>query len=261
MAETLFEIRLTGGGLLPETLPIQELADILKSVELILGSVAIDQNQGLNSEDFIVGLVHSEKGSARLKFASTLSEVAMAALMIITSAISTREYNNIPTNAIKGLKDLSNYTAKRDCDLQIYKEGSFSAPLAEISANVSLSLPCDLTVTGKTIIYGQILRIGGAEPKVAVRTLDNDLLYCTLSESLARLLANSLYETVGLAGSATWELKSYRILEFNAEEIIPYHHGDLLSAFASLRKAVDGAFDDIDDVEEYVLALRGGDED
>ena len=234
MAETLFEIRLTGGGLLPETLPIQELADILKSIELILGSVAHDQNQGLNSEDFVVGLVHIEKGSARLKFASTLSEVALAALLTVTSAISTCDYNKIPNSALIGLKDLSNYTSKHGCDLQIYKEGDFSAPLAEISANVSLSLPGAPTVTGKTSIYGQIERIGGVEPKVVVRTLDNELLYCTLSAPLARILASSLYETVGLSGTATWELKSYRILEFNAEEIIPYQHGDLLSAFARM---------------------------
>ena len=258
MAETLFEIKLSGGGLLPETLPIQELADVLKSVELILGSIALDQNIGLNSEDFIVGLVDIEKGSARLKFTSTFSEVALAALMTVTTAICTRDYKDIPNNALKGLKELSVYTAKRGCDIQIYKEGDLSNPLAEICADVSLSLPGDATITGYTTVYGQILRIGGVEPKVVVRTLDNDLLYCTLSGPLAKELAKSLYETVGLAGIATWESNSYKILAFNAEEIIPYRHENLLSAFATLRRAVGGAFDDIEDVEEHVMALRGG---
>ncbi len=76
----VFEFSLSGEGVYPESIPVSDLADILISIEKTVTSVATQKDPSLNLDEFIVGLVKIEKGSASLAFSSSQPSLAKSSL-------------------------------------------------------------------------------------------------------------------------------------------------------------------------------------
>jgi hypothetical protein len=120
------------------------------------------------------------------------------------------------------------------------------------------SIPQRPRLRGETVLFGRVERVGGVEPKVRLRISDHESVSCHISEELAKRVGNRLYNEVGLRGQATWDAVDFELLYFHAEELLSYQAGPITAAFDALAGAVGGAFDSVDDVEEFVGALRHG---
>jgi len=67
---------------------------------------------------------------------------------------------------------------------------------------------------------------------------------------LARSIGNRLYTFVGLGGTAKWDATTRAMLEFKADELLPYEAGRLTDAVGDLSALIG---DDLADVTEHDL--------
>jgi hypothetical protein len=111
-------------------------------------------------------------------------------------------------------------------------------------------------ITGQTTIYGEVVRVGGVEPKVEIKTIAGQTLYCPFELKLASQLGALLYQLIGLDGDARWNTQSFEIEDFRVTGISEYRDISLIDAFQSLSAIAGRYYSDIDDVIGYVDDLR-----
>lgn len=252
---TVFEISLSGEGIYPESLRASELADILKSVEKTITSVAYQKDPSLNLDEFIVGLVQIEKGSAKLAFASSQSVLAKSSFEDVTEAVSKGKVYTLPNEAIEEVGKMADFSKKKGCVIEFRPELG-KEPTAFIEPDIDLGLQKIPSYSGDTVIFGKLERIGGATPKARLRISDHEVVSCSLSHDLAKTLAFKLYEYVGLSGKATWNSATWSLVSFNVQSITDYEDGSIKGAFQELADAAGDAWTDVSDVTAYIRSLR-----
>ncbi len=100
-----------------------------------------------------------------------------------------------------------------------------------------------------TILYGVLIRIGGyTRPRAYMQFLDGRKLSCSVSSrSLAIAMAARLYQSIGVRGTATWNVRDKSLLSFHIEELLPYRDSststDTLKGLANI---VEKYYDEID---------------
>ena len=112
---------------------------------------------------------------------------------------------------------------------------------------------------GETVIYGKVERVGGVRPRVRIRVSEREIVYGDISEEQSRELGSRLYSQAALRGQATWDAQDGAVVYFRVEEILHYERGKASTAFAELRKAAEGAYDDVEDVDLFAARVREGD--
>jgi hypothetical protein len=255
MADALFELRLDGGGMHPDKVPLRELLEILSGVEDGLFALAKEQNPTLKMEEFYASLVGIVDASAGLKFASTLPLVALAAWQTLGLAIDTSTFVDLPPKALEGISRIVKVTQKLGADAKFY--GSRKEPIAVIRSADPPDVWEKRFLQGETVLYGSLLRVGGDSPSVRLRLEDGSLITCQCKRNFAKILAHSLYDVVGIKGRAWWHPSSLKLVRFIAVEVLNFQDTDIVSAFDSLRDVVNGDYDDVEDVVALVEEIRG----
>lgn len=78
-----------------------------------------------------------------------------------------------------------------------------------------------MILTGETTLYGEVKRVGGFKPRVVLKTIQGDTIYCDASKALAQELGRRLYTEVGVRGQAKWNMQTLRIDAFIIESVPP----------------------------------------
>lgn len=202
VADTLFEIRFAGGGILPENVRAGEMAEILNSIEDMVSAMVAKDHPTLTKEDLVVGLVNIKRGSVHLQFSSKIPEVALPAFVQVSKTIKTKKFDALPKTALKSLQTFSSFVHKKNCDAEFITRNGKTKVLATFTPDIQILSAGSLS--GETTIYGQVIRVGGREPKAMIETVDGLTVYCDMeSEDLARELGERLYTWVSLKGRAT----------------------------------------------------------
>ena len=150
--------------------------------------------------------------------------------------VKTRSCEGFPSRGIAGLEVIASFTSRRKCRAEFWQgEQTIGEPLAVMDETFAEGLPERQKVSGETVIYGKVERVGGVEPRVRLRLSSHDSISCHLSESLARQVGGRLYEEIGLKGKATWDAGDYSLLYFHAEEVTPYKPAGLVRLFRNWR--------------------------
>ena len=108
-------------------------------------------------------------------------------------------------------------------------------------------------ITGETIIYGEIQRVGGTEPKIVLRLTSGDLFSLDVSRDVAKNLSPRLYSQVGLRGTATWSYSDNKLLQFEVESLTEYEESSIADSFNQLRGVIGKYWDEIEDIEDALL--------
>ena len=181
--------------------------------------------------------------------------MALVAPKLISQAISTNDYSNVPTEARKALCKVSDQTVKKKWSVEFLEDTSLQIEPAIISKEHKVPLDNN-KLMGATTIFGRCFRVGGeTKPKAGIRLFNGGTLYIDVSEQMARELARSLYEEVGIEGTATWQTDNWEIEDFKAIRITDYHSTDPKTAFEKLAEVSKGCWDGVD-AEEFVRSLR-----
>ena len=176
MADAIFELILRGKDSGPVAISLHEMAELLEAFEDSLLPIIREQHPEIKPEAIAIGLTDIERGSLKLKFDSTLPLLAAAAFATITTAITTREFIDLPAQSAAGLASLVKSATRLQTDLDFYDRQGQAIPSASIHYEEPFDILGNLLVTGETDLYGKLLRVGGAEPRVAIR-LDDERIF------------------------------------------------------------------------------------
>ncbi|MFC1549465.1 hypothetical protein ACFL4R_01180 [Nitrospirota bacterium] len=252
----VMEIKFSGESILPETIRAKDLADILANVEESLTSIILKENADVNVEDLVIGLVNIEEGSAKLRFKSSMQAVALSAFTLLSTAISTGDYTKVPVTSIKSVKSISDFTKKRNCTAEFRIQPDSKEPLAALSPQSEVNIPEVYQLTGETVIYGIVMRVGGAMPKAAVKLSDKQTIYCEVKEHLAKEIGHKLYSWVGLSGTAKWNTEDYSIDSFSIDKITEYEDIPVTKSISELSSIAGKHLKDKVDVIKTISELR-----
>lgn len=251
----LIAIRLVGEQLVPGSLRSRDLAQIIQSAEDMIASVVVRDNPHLSKDEVVVGLLSIESGSVNLRFASPLRTLVFPAFSEITRSIEKEAYEDLPPGAIKSLNKMSSFTRSCNCEVQFFAADGDAEPAAVMTPETVVGqMPL---ITGLATIYGEVIRVGGVEPRVMVGLATGEKVFCNVEHGLAKQLGQRLYSWVGLRGQGKWSAADFSLQEFRVKEITKFEDRPASEAMTQLAEQVGNYFGDIEDVEGYVADLRG----
>lgn len=253
----LFTIRLTGEGVRPHLIPASDLAQLLVAAEQTVLAIAAREHPDA-AEELIVGLSQVKDESIGFAFASNRAEVALSAYTELVTATSNRNFRGLPARSLEGLRTLTRFSREHRGRTQFWN-GEGDRPLLDLEPDFAIEVPAPEYQRGETVLYGKIERVGGVKPRVRLRVSEREVVYGDISEEQSRELGSRLYSEAALRGRATWDAQDGTIVYFRVEEILRYQRGNVSRAFEELRKAAQGAYDDVEDVDLFASRIREGD--
>lgn len=256
---TLIEITVSGKDIRPETIKAGDVAEILGAIERMVENQVFAKYPDLDPEKVIVGLVNIRSSSLGLQFVSEVPEASIPAFREVGHAVSTRDFTGWPTSSMDALKKIVAFTRKRQATTEFAIQDGHRDVVATITAETKPEKR--LPLTGETVIYGQVVRVGGKTPKVMIETVDGQIIYCDVEKAIAAKLGERLYRVVGLVGVAHWDTQSLKIDEFRVVGSIPYEERPLVDAMDELSKIAGPYYADVQDVAKYISDIRGPRED
>lgn len=238
--------KLDGVGINPKTFSAHEVAAIISNLEDTLRIVTKSKSPELDEAFLYISLVEVTHQSAGFKFRVSIPQIG-AAFLLVASSVGKADYSKLPPRAVVGLKEIQKVIAHREC------RGSFIAgrkTISEINKSTEIEVPTIGNITGETVLFGEIQRVGGAEPKIVLRLTNGDLFSLDVSREIARSLSPRLYTQVGLRGIATWSYSDNKLLTFQVESLTEYEDTPIGEAFEQLRGVIGKYWDEIEDVED-----------
>lgn len=250
----ILEIHFVGENISPQNIRIGEIAVILDAIENVLLSVISKEHEGVTKEILTIGLHNVNAGSLRLQFTSKLPELVTPAFEQVAVSVRNRTVDSIPFESLNHFEKILSFVKRHQAQADFIIINGKSRSLATLTSDFELPKP--VYITGKTTIYGEIVRVGGVEPKVEVKTISGETLYCPFEFELASQLGSLLYQLIGLDGDARWNTQNFEIEDFRVTGISNYRDIPLIEAFQSLSEIANNYYSDIEDVVAYVAELR-----
>lgn len=249
------KLRFTGvADLKPHTLRSKEIGELITAFEAAIAATVVDHDSDIRREHVAVPLVSIQDESVGFAFTPNLPDLTYPALFRIADAFASNQFSKLPNQALEPLRVIVRFVKIRGCNAEL--------KIAHDQQEVSIAITPDtnieaaIAVEGETVLYGQVIRTGGVDPKVEIKTISGKALFCSTTEEITLQLANRLYQQVGVLGHAKWNYETLEIKEFRIIKVLPYAHTPISEAFGSLRKVAAGAFDTIKDVDQYINSIR-----
>jgi hypothetical protein len=252
-------VTFTGGGVLPERIPLRTLSRALSAVQqLVTGEPPAEDDEDQSGKNAL-HLLEVQRGSALFLCRAELPQVAAAHLRLVRDASADPDKGDRIVYALGAIETLSGIARSLNCNVTI---GSTKGKdvLAKIEPGTYARLAKQLLVEGETSITGRVERAGGATAnKCSLRLPDRSaLLYCDVDgPDLARKLGEKLYEDVAVSGKARWIRGSWKLVSFTITSIYQPKQGDLLEAFDALRAAGGRAWAKVPNPKRRLAELTG----
>ena len=123
--------------------------------------------------------------------------------------------------------------------------------------NFEIIKPENVTLKNQTTIYGELIKVGGAKPKLWVKLLNGKLLDFFVSKEQAQQLSPKVYTEVALKGEAEWNILTKDLIGFKLYDSIEYKVGGVSNAFKQLREVSSGFWDTLKTDDEITNYLKG----
>lgn len=245
------ELIIDGPDVTPETVRASDLGALIIDYERAILAAA-----GIDPGGVVVSLIGIDTGSDALTFA--MPRKALRGAQRNSRAVQSGNYGRLDPRAHAALAEMSRKAAARDWRVVLKGNSALKLPDAEISKEHPVPpVPEPQAARGTTVVYGELLRVGGEPPAAWLRTMDGDKVNVDLTVEMAKQLAHRLYEQVGIEGEVEWNRADWKIAKFRATRITAYRESPILQAFNELAAAAGNAWDDVDPIE-FVRKQRGG---
>lgn len=256
LPENAIEVRLAG-DIKPESLSASDLGDLLKEVEKTLLPIVVRDNPTVAADEVFLSLVDIGHSSVGLRFTPSYHQYLIAALTVLTYSIVENSYSRLPSQSVQSLKEIADFSKKRNCAVEFRDRVGTQPPIAVITPDTEIPEVETVYLEGETTIYGKIFRVGGLDkPTVHIRLPENSTLVCNVKSDLAVELAHRLYSWVGLSGIARWRKEDRSIDHFRVEKITEYEDTEVSQAFNALSLTSSQYYIHVEDIVEYVNNIR-----
>ena len=251
--DDLIELRFTGKDILPKNFSSKEVGNVIGEFERALYNIVIRDNPEINKDDLYLSLVSIEGKSAGYVFDAKVKSAYLTAFLLLTTSLQQHSFTKLPVKTVESLQEISEFSKKKNCSAHFGFNKSIEEPLATITPEYEIDIPDNFYAKGATTIYGEVQRVGGAEPKVALRPHNQEkIIYCSVDQSIAKDLAERLYDWVSLRGSATWRVEDNVIIDFKIAELIEFQPKSNVKTFDELSELLGKYWDDVDDVNKHL---------
>ena len=257
-SKSVIEVSFSGEGIKPDSVKASDIADILKAVENMVESQVFREHPEIDKEQVILGFVNIKSESVDLQFVSPIEEIVFPIFRSIGQAVRTNDYKDLPTGSIDALDTIVSFSRRKQCIAEFVTNNGHREILATITPKTTLERRARLS--GETTIYGQVVRVGGREPRAMVELLNGQTVFCDTNEAVAKKLGSRLYTTVGLFGMARWDDESLKLEQFTIKDVTTYEELPLEDVMNQLAKAVGVYYSDVTDVEKYISDIRRQDQ-
>jgi hypothetical protein len=248
-------IRIMGEGISPRTLSTRELSEILLATEKSVASISDLEED--DADEFTLGLVSVQGGSAHFELAPRREEVQVAAFNRWTESIRANDYRGLPTTSVEGAQTIAKFSRRRDCRIQLASAMNGRSSEVTVTPTTEVDAPEPVYVQGTTTVYGRLIQVGGVKPKAKLRLPSGNLLVVSVTSEQARRLAGSIYDVVGIRGEATWNADGFTIENFQVQKLVPFEDTPPTEGFRQLRENMGKHFDDVDDPTQFIRDIRG----
>lgn len=245
------QIKFTGKDMRPNIVRARDLADVIRSYEDAVVSIAARQNPEIKKDILAVSLTDIQEGSAVFTLDARSSDIMAPAADRLTEALQSLSFSDLPEPVFNLFSSLRTFARSYGCVAHI------SSRLAQAVIDENSEPVTAVVTSGQTTLYGMVRRVGGRDPVVWLRKFDDKVVICQVTVEQCKYLANFLYEEVGLKGTASWFFGSGELKSFKVEEVLPYRKTSPVLAFRKLREEFGDSFDSIDDPEQFVAEVRG----
>lgn len=257
MSKSPLSLTIQGKDLAPANLRAREVAALITAFEDVIAAVVLRRSPEVKREMVRVSLVGVQNGSTVLAFSPNLPLLTTPAIHEIADAIRRNEFFDLPVAAVEGLREIVGFIKQRKATARLQFGEADQAVEAQITADSNVFVTTELT--GFTTLYGEVLRLGGLDPKVEFKPINGRVLYCPAAKELVLRLREHLYQQVAVHGLAVWDATTLEVIKFEIQDFESLLESSSTQAIAALREEFGHYFDQIDDVEAWVSAVRRGD--
>ena len=243
----------------PSTLKARELGELIAAFESAVVAVVRAHDSDIQADQIMVPLVSVEDGSIGLEFRPNLPEYTYRAASEIVEAFVHNAFQVLPISALQSLKTITRFVRRHGCEAVIGVKVKGQTKVSGV-ITPSTRIETMFRIEGETDLYGQVMRVGGVEPRVELKTIQGDTLYCDTTEQIAVQMGEILYQEVSVHGVATWDFDTLKIRDFEIQSFSPTKDTPLTETFRAFHESVGTYLDDIEDVEGWVTAIREGEE-
>lgn len=247
------------GDIKPQNERAHDIGEVMSAFEDALAVIVVRRHPQLKRDTIALGLTKIEHESVGLVFEPDLNELVFSAALELIGAIQDKAWANLPYGSLAALRKILRFVIKKKCTAQL--KINQAEHVVSTLLTPETVIPSSVSLFGETEIYGQVRRAGGSEPKVEIRTLQGETLYCSTTEEIARQLGGRLYEQVGVRGAAEWNFETLEIEEFEITKVLNYTSTTPSDAFKKLSESFGSYFAGIDNVEEWAHEVRHGEAD
>lgn len=236
MNVSFLSLRFTGNGIAPEGAKCRELAGVIASVEGMIAAILAEMGEDLDDEDsaFSLSLVAIADESIGLKFKSAQIAIALVAWVGVADAINTGIFSSLPPKARERLSEVVGFVRKKGCSAILGSSEVDS--LARFDS--SINIPAPAKFKGGTTVLGEVVGVGGKDPKVRMKLASGKVLSCDTTEEIAKELGHRLYDLVTCKGQAVWDNDSGHIMKFRIFSVGNFKKIKVSEAFESLAAAM-----------------------
>ena len=232
-------LRFVGNGVAPVTTRCRELAAIISATEDLIAAMSEQVREDWDEEredgeGMPVCLVSVEDRSLGLRFTAFQMALALSTWGHIAAIINTGRFEQLNPKATASLGEIISFVKKKGCRALLGDTTNDS--LAVFDSN--LSLPAEFKFKGRSSLIGEVVRVGGVEPKVGLRLASGKTLTCETTESIAMELGHRLYDIVSCKGTATWDYAKGEVLKFRIDEVGSFRQVTSSQAFENLAAAM-----------------------
>lgn len=240
----IIELKFEGNGINPSKVKASEVAELISNYERAIVSLVKHTHDEVSDDFVLISFEQIENKSLSLKcVAHKAKDLVVPAYLIITGCFNNNNFNSLPHDSIKGLRGLTSFAKKYNCDGVFLKDDE---RLAAFNPDSKISYSNEGIIKGETTIFGEVKRAGGEEPRVTLKINNEYSLSFDVKKEIAQQLAGNLYKEVALTGIAKWDKTSYKVLDFRATEVSKIRDEKLSTTFKDLGRLFGNYLDNID---------------
>ncbi|MCF6133442.1 hypothetical protein [Flavobacterium wongokense] len=252
MAERL-KIKFTGNEIEPSKVSANEFAKIVACYENALLAVINKKHPARNGIDFI-SIVEVKHESLTIEADPHVDEIKEAANEINT-AIKNNKVNFLPYEVIENLVPFQQFVNKYGCKAIL--NGIEGVETAEITVESDIKISEALYYKGETTIYGKIIRIGGAQPRVRIETESGKTISVITDRKNAKNLSPHLYGKIGIKGVGKWKKENDELVELKPKSFVVLSEVPLTERLKGLSNLLSKYWKNIENPDDYITSLRG----
>ena len=228
----IIELKFDVGNIKPSVVKVSAVAELIKSFEGAVEAVIRHNHPEIRHGYVFMSFDQIRHESLTIRcIAHKANEYVIPAYSTIISAFRSGNFNNLPSSSIEELRKIIRFTRKYNCDGSFISEGK---QVANFNTDTDVSYSHDYVLRGETTLYGEVIKVGGDNPRVQVKVNNEYIIGFDVKKEIAIYLAAQLYKEIGLRGIARWDKTTNRIIDFKVDSVIDVETQNLNRTFEEL---------------------------